>query len=51
MADQDKEINTAWFVYGTKTELKDQGILKSGDVLKQGDFNRDYFTKIDIRQT
>ena len=51
LADQDKEINTAWFVYGTKTELKDQGILKSGDVLKQGDFNRDYFTKIDIRQT
>ena len=51
LADQDKAINTAWFVYGTKTELKDQGILKSGDVLKQGDFNRDYFTKIDIRQT
>ncbi len=51
LSEQDKEINTAWFVYGTKSELKEQGILKNGDVLKQGDFNRDYFTKIDIRQT
>lgn len=51
LAAQDKELNSAWFVYGTKSELKDQGILKSGDVLKQGDFNRDYFTRIDIRQT
>lgn len=50
LAAQDKEMNTAWFVYGTKSELKEQGILKSGDVLKHGDFNKDYFTKVDIRQ-
>ena len=32
----------------TKKELKDQGILQSGEVLK-GNFNKEYFTKIDIR--
>ena len=45
---QDKELNTAWYVFGTKRELKDQNILKSGEVL-QGNFNKNYFTKIDIR--
>lgn len=49
MAAQDKQINTAWYVFGTKSELKEQKILKSGDVLKGNDFNKDYFTKIDIR--
>ena len=46
---QDKELNTAWFVFGTKSELKEQKILSKGDVLKSDDFNKDYFTKIDIR--
>ena len=32
-----------------KSELKDQKILKNGDVLKNDDFNKDYFTQIDIR--
>ncbi len=45
---QDKQLNTAWFVYGTKRELKDQHIIEEGKVL-QANFNRDYFTKIDIR--
>ena len=45
---QDKALHTAWFVFGTKKELKDQNILKSGKVL-QGSFNKNYFTKIDIR--
>lgn len=49
VASQDKELNTAWFVFGTKNELKEQKILSSGDVLKSGDFNKDYFTQIDIR--
>lgn len=47
--EQDKELNTAWFVFGTKQELKEQRILDSGDVLKNGNFNKGYFTKIDIR--
>jgi chromosome segregation ATPase len=45
---QDKELNSAWFVFGTKKELKEQNILVRGDVLRQN-FNHDYFTKIDIR--
>ena len=49
VAVQDKALNTAWYVFGTKSELKDQKILKRGDVLKDNDFNKDYFTKIDIR--
>lgn len=47
---QDKALNTAWYVFGTKSELKDQKILKKGDVLKDNDFNKDYFTQIDIRK-
>ncbi|MBP5340091.1 MAG: hypothetical protein J6Z14_12465 [Prevotella sp.] len=45
---QDRELNTAWYVFGTKNELKEQNILKSGEVL-QSNFNKNYFTKIDIR--
>ncbi len=46
---QDKDLHSAWFVFGTKAELKEQKILQKGDVLRSGDFNKDYFTKIDIR--
>ena len=49
MEEQDKDLNSAWFVFGTKNELKEQKILDSGDVLKNSNFNKDYFTKIDIR--
>ena len=51
VAEQAKAMNTAWFVYGTKSELKDQKILQKGDVLRSADFNKDYFTQIDIRTT
>ncbi|MCI5580632.1 MAG: hypothetical protein MR387_04840 [Phocaeicola plebeius] len=50
VAAQDKALNQAWYVFGTKSELKDQKILKNGEVLKDGEFNKDYFTQIDIRQ-
>ena len=43
---QDKQLNTAWYVFGTKKELREQHIL---EVLKGNNFNKDYFTKIDIR--
>ena len=49
VANQDKELNTAWYVFGTKRELKDQRIIQDGEVLKNNSFNKDYFTKIDIR--
>ena len=45
---QDKQLNTAWFVFGTKKELKEQRIIEDGKVL-QANFNKNYFTKIDIR--
>ena len=47
---QDVQLNTAWYVYGTKKELKDQRILVDGKVL-QSSFNKNYFMKIDIRVT
>ena len=49
MAAQEKELNAGWFVFGTKSELKDQKIIQNGEVLRSGDFNKDYFTQIDIR--
>lgn len=51
MAAQEQELNTAYYVFGTKKELREQNILKRNDVLKSDDFNKDYFTKIDIRVT
>ena len=45
---QDKQLHSAWFVFGTKKELKQQQLLKDGKVL-QGNFNKEYFTKVDIR--
>ena len=51
---QDKAINSAWFVFGTKDELKSQNILTKDGLFSKTkvlskDFNKDYFTKIDIR--
>ena len=51
---QDKQLNTAWFAFGTKDELKKQKIVTKDGVFSkskilQGDFNKEYFTKIDIR--
>jgi DNA repair exonuclease SbcCD ATPase subunit len=51
---QDKAMNSAWFVFGTKDELKSQNILSKDGLFSKTkvlskDFNRDYFTKIDIR--
>jgi len=45
---QDKQINTAWYVFGTEKELKNQHILEGKKVMT-GNFNKNYFTKIDIR--
>ena len=48
ISQQDKQLNTAWFVFGTKKELKEQHIIEDGEILRSN-FNQDYFTKIDIR--
>jgi uncharacterized protein YoxC len=48
ISQQDKQLHTAWFVFGTKKELKEQRIIEDGEVLRSN-FNQEYFTKIDIR--
>ena len=54
ISQQDKQLHTAWFVFGTKDELKKQNILTKDGLfsktkLLEKNFNKDYFTKIDIR--
>ena len=46
---QIEQLNRAWYVYGTAKELKEQNILRGGKVLSAADFNKSYFTEIDIR--
>ncbi len=48
ISSQDKALNTAWYVFGTKKELRDQRIIEDNQVLRST-FNQSYFTKIDIR--
>ena len=56
LGDQEDELNTAYYCYGSAKELKEQGVIsKSGGFIGIGktaklsdDFNREYFTKIDI---
>ena len=50
---QDEELHRAYYVFGTNKELKEEkiiegGFLKSKRVL-EGNFNKDYFTVIDVR--
>lgn len=51
VAHQDQQLHTAWYVFGTKKELREQHILEKGDVMRSSNFNKEYFTKIDIRVT
>ncbi|MDR1644518.1 MAG: hypothetical protein LBS05_01645 [Tannerellaceae bacterium] len=55
MREQDKTIHTAYYCFGTAKELKNQKILSGGGLFSkarvlQGDFNRDYFITIDVRE-
>lgn len=47
---QDKMINRAWYVFGTKKELRSHKIYDGGEVLKNKDFDKEYFTEVDIRE-
>lgn len=57
--EKDDELNTAYYVIGTSKELKEHGIItKSGGFIGIGkikklraDFNKDYFTQVDITKT
>jgi chromosome segregation ATPase len=48
IASQEEALNTAYYVIGTSKDLKKNGVVKKGDIL--ADFNKDLFTKIDIRK-
>jgi len=47
---QDQQLNTAYYMYGTSKELKAYGVLSKGEVL-QGNYNKNDFIQIDIRKT
>ncbi len=44
VTEQDKQLHTAWYVFGTKSELKEQKILQKGDAERQR-FVRDILRK------
>lgn len=54
--EQEETIHTAWYVFGTHQELKDQKIVTSDGLFSQQrvlqrDFNKNYFVRIDARNT
>ena len=54
--EQDETIHTAWYVFGTLSELKQQKIVTTDGILSaqkvlQRDFNKNYFVRIDARNT
>lgn len=56
LAQQDKDMNTAWYVFGNKSELKKQNIITGGGLFRKAeimkkDFSKEYFIAIDIRNT
>jgi len=55
IVEQDQVLNTVYYCFGTKKELKEQNILTGGGLfskskMMQGDFNYDYFQTIDKRK-
>lgn len=56
ISQQETAVNSAWYAFGSKKELREQGILNRRGTFSQqrvleNDFNKDYFVKIDVRQT
>jgi len=54
--EQEETIHTAWYVFGTRKELKEQKIITSERIFSpkqilQSDFNKNYFVRIDARKT
>lgn len=56
LTEQDISYYSAWYVFGTRKELKEQNILTPGGlfssakVLENENFNKDYFVRIDSRE-
>jgi uncharacterized protein YukE len=54
--EQEETIHTAWYVFGTLSELKQQKIVTFDGIFSQQrvlqhDFNKNYFVRIDARNT
>ena len=54
--DQDDTIHTAWYVFGTRKELREQNIITTEGWFRptrvlESDFNKNYFVRIDARKT
>ena len=49
ISEQDKQLHVAYYVFGTKSELKEQNILDKDGKVMRGAYNKNYFTKIDTR--
>jgi archaellum component FlaC len=54
--EQDDAMHTSWYVFGTRSELKEQKIITSDGIFSpqrvlQSDFNKNYFVRIDARNT
>ena len=47
--EQDKQLHMAYYVFGTKSELKEQNILDKDGKVMRGAYNKNYLTKIDTR--
>ena len=50
IAEQDASLNTAYYIMGNEKELKKNGVIGKGEKILP-DFNKELFTKIDIRKT
>ncbi len=54
LAEQDIMLHTAYYVVGTKQELKEHGVIDKQGLLAKltvtGNFDKSYFTKIDTRE-
>lgn len=55
ISEQTKQLNAAYYCFGTSSELRDQKIISGGGLFSRPkveitDANRDYFMKIDIRE-
>ena len=47
---QDSELNRVYYAFGTSKELRENKIIeKRGRNLLKGDFNKEYFTEVDMR--
>ena len=49
IANQDKSMNTAWYIIAKRKALKQQNILKAGDVMEKADASKENFIEIDVR--